>query len=163
MAAIPASHIADAQLLEADAIIELFTLTPTVGGTIYFKPGADATWQGQTYTGLPVTLTGVKKSADSNTQQPRLSIGTPDIDMSLFKPLVFDGYVDGATLVYMRVLLAHLLSNTNIKETKTYRVKRIEAYSRSQIVLGLSTSSDAMQFTIPNLQYYPPDFPAVMT
>lgn len=162
MAIIPASHIDDSQLLEADGIIELFTLTPRIGGTLHFKPGADATWQGNAYVGLPCSISGMRKSSENSSQQPRLTIGTPDIDLSIFKPLVFDGYADGATVVYMRVLLAHLIANSNIKESNSFRVKRIESYSRSQIVLGLSTASDAMQFTIPNVQYYPPDFPAVM-
>jgi phage-related protein len=160
--AIPATHIADAQLLNADGLIELFKLQPTSGGTVYFKPGADAQWQGQTYTGLPCSLSGLKKSSDNSSSQPRLTIGTTNIDLSAFKPLVHDGYLDGATFVYYRVLLTHLVSNTNIADVKTYRVKRIVSYSRSQLLLDLSSSSDAMQFTIPNLQYYPPAFPAVM-
>lgn len=162
MSQIPATHIDDGQKLQADGIIELFQLAPNGGGTLYFKPEADATWQSHLYTGLPCAITGIKKSSDTTSNQPRLTIGQPNLDLSAFKPLIHDGYVDGATLTYRRILLAHLVANSNIAEVMTFRVKRVESYSRSQIILGLSTSSDAMQFTLPNLQFYPPAFPAVM-
>lgn len=162
MTAIPATHIADAQLLDADGVIELFKIQPTSGGVVYLKPGADATWQGNTYTGFPCTLSGLKRTTESSSMQPRFSMGQPNIDLSAFKPLVHDGYLDGATFTYYRVLLTHILSNTNIADIKIFRIKRVVTYSRTQIVLDLSSAADAMQFTLPNLQYYPPAFPAVM-
>lgn len=162
MTAIPATHITDAQQLDADGVIELFKIVPIAGGTVYIKPGADATWQGQTWTGMPCSLTGLKKTTEAATMQPRFTVGQPDINLSAFKPLVHDGYLDGATFTYYRVLLTHIVSNTNIADTRIFRIKRIVSYSRSQIIADLSSSADAMQFTIPNLQYYPPAFPAVM-
>lgn len=160
--AIPATHIADAQLLDADGVVELFKIQPLSGGTVYIKPGNDATWQGQVWAGLPCGISGLKRTTESSSMQPRFSLGQPNIDLSAFKPLVHDGYLDGATFTYYRVLLTHLLTNTNISDIKIFRIKRVVTYSRSQIMLDLSSASDAMMFTLPNLQYYPPAFPAVM-
>lgn len=162
MVSIPLSHVEDSQKLVADGLIDLFEITPTSGGTLYFKPDNTMTWLGNQYLGIPCGLTGLKKSAETVSSQPRLTIGQENIDLSIFKPLVFDGHLDGAILVYKEVLLDHVIANSDIKRTMVFRVKRVEGYSRTKITLGLSTASDAMSFTLPNLQYYPPDFPAVM-
>lgn len=158
----PATHIDDAMKLEADGIVDLFELQPMIGGTIYFKPDNNVTWQGDAYVGIPMSLTGLNKSVDRVADQPRLVIGNEDIDLSIFKPLLFDGGLEGGTLVHRRVLLAHVIADTNISQDMVYRIKRPESYSRSKITIALSSASDAMNFTLPNKQYYPPAFPAVM-
>lgn len=162
MTDIPASHITDSQLLSADGIVDLYELTPLVGGTLYFKPDNTVTWLGNQYFGLPCAISGLDMSADKAASQPKLQIGQDNIDLSIFKPLVHDGYADGADLVYRRILLTNLLANANICEIRHFRVKRVESYSRASISLQLSTASDAITFTLPRQQYYPPAFPAVM-
>lgn len=163
MTSIPTEHIVDSQLLVADAEIDLFQLTPLDGsGTIFFKPDNEVTWRGQLYEGLPMAFTGLKKSVDNGTLQPKLTIGDGAVDLSPFKPLVYDGYLDGATVVHIHLLLDNLVNNRNIREEREYRVKRVPSYSRRSIELQLSTSSDALGFTLPHRQYYPPAFPAVM-
>lgn len=161
MTTIPASHITDAQKLEADGIVELFELSPISGGTLYFKRGNTQTWQGNEYVGLPCGLSDWKQSAEKVAVQPRLTIGEENIDLSIFKPLLFDGTVDGAAVIYRRVLLDHIIANSPISQIAHFRVKRVESYSRSRVILGLSSASDSINFTLPNLQYFPPAYPAV--
>lgn len=159
---IPKEHIVDAHKLVADAEVDLFQLTPLDGsGTIYFKPDNDVDWQGHTYEGLPLSFTGFKKTAEGGSFSPRLVIGDGAVDLSPFKPLVYDGWLDGATLVHIHLLLDNLITNRNIREQRIYRIKRVPGYSRMSIELQLATSSDALGFTIPHRQYYPPAFPAV--
>jgi phage-related protein len=162
MAEIPAEHIQDSHKLVADGRVELFELTPSGGsGTIYFKADNTVTWRGHEYVGLPLTITGERKSADQGLTMPRLQVGSPDSNLSLFKPLVYDGYLDNAIVVKQTVLLDNLINNRLIREFMIYRVKRVERYSRTQILMQLATLSDSLGFNLPYRQYLPPAFPSV--
>lgn len=162
MAEIPLEHIQDSHKLIADARIDLFELTPSGGtGVIRFKNDNDIDWRGNTYSGLPVALTGEKKSADTGLSMPKMQIGQPNIDLSAFKALVYDGYLDNAIIVKQTVLLDNILNNRLICEMTMYRVKRVEQYSRTQIGLQLATLSDSLGFSLPYRQFLPPAFPSV--
>lgn len=159
---IPIEHINDSQKLQADGEIDLFELTPALGsGTIYFKDGNPVTWRSQLYEGLPVTFTGHKQSAENPSAKPNMMIGQPDVDISAFKPLVFDGGLDGATIMRTHILLDDMINNRLIRNNFYYRVKRVESYGRSRISLQLAALSDSLNFSIPFKQYLPPGFPAV--
>ena len=159
---IPTANVQEAQKLSADAEIDLYQLTPLDGsGVIYFKADAPLTWIGQLYVGLPLTVSGEQDSSDQPTEQPKMVIGQPNIDLSVFKPLIYDGGLDGAVILRLRGLLGNFMAGLNLVETKTFRVKRVDGYSRSRIELTLAPSSDALDFTLPNRTYIPPDFPAI--
>lgn len=158
---LPASHITDAQKLIADAEVNLYQLYPLSGGTIYFKNDNDVTWLGNTYEGLPISLSGEKWSSDTSTPTPRLVIGQDNIDLLPFKGLIHDGYLEGARLVRYTVLLANLTANLNFKQVTNFRIKRVESYSRTKITLVLSTASGATNQSYPFRQYVPPAFPWV--
>lgn len=161
MTTIPVEHIQDSHQLIGDGIVQLFELTPSGGsGVVRFKNDNDVTWRGNLYTGLPLQLTGEKKT-DTGLSMPKLQIGQPNIDLSSFKGLVFDGYLDNATVVKITILLDNLVNNRLIRELETYRVKRVEQYSRTQIVMQLATLSDSLGFSLPYRQYLPPAFPSV--
>lgn len=161
MTAIPASHIADSHKLVADGRVDLFTLTPPAGGTVRFKQDNDQIWQGNLFTGIPMQLTGERRTADAGFIMPKLQIGQENVDLSMFKALVYDGYLDNATVIRQTVLLTNIIANQPIFEQMVYRIKRVEQYSRSQIVLALATLSDSLGFELPYRQYLPPAFPSV--
>lgn len=162
MGALPPEHIADSQLILADGRIDLFEMTPSGGtGVIRFKNDNDVTWRGNLYTGVPLTLTGEKKTSDVGLSMPKLQIGQANVDLSLFKGLVYDGYLDNAIIVRMTVLLDNIINNRLIREVNTYRVKRVEQYGRSQILMQLATLSDSLGFSLPYRQFLPPAFPSV--
>lgn len=162
MTQVPVEHIADSHKLIADGRVTLFELTPSGGGgTVRFKPDNTVTWRGNVYTGLPIAVTGEKKSSDSGLSMPKMVIGQPDIDLSLFKPLIYDGYLDNAVIIRYTVLLEHVIANLLIREVSTFRVKRVEEYSRSRVSLQLATISDSLGFQMPYRSYLPPDFPSV--
>lgn len=157
----PVSHITDALTLQgADAKIALFELSPTSGGTIYFTPDNEQTWLGRTYEAIPCSLTGEEFDLEK-TPEPQLRIGQENLDLLPFKGLVFDGHLEGATLVRKEVLLDNLLNNRDIKQTSYFRVKRVGEYSRIAISLILSSYSSATRQTVPFRQYLPPEFPYV--
>jgi phage-related protein len=162
VADIPLEHIQDSHKLIADARIDLFELTPSGGtGVIRFKNDNDIDWRGNTYTGMPCSMTGEKKSADTGLSMPKLQIGQANVDLSQFKALVYDGYLDNAIIVKQTVLLDNILNNRLIREMTVYRVKRVEQYSNTQIGLQLATLSDSLGFSLPYRQFLPPAFPSV--
>lgn len=161
MSNIPIEHIQDGQKLVADGEIDLFELTPKGGGTVYFKNDNEATWQGHLYEGLPVSFTGVKKTATGGALAPKLTIGDNTVDLSPFKPLIFDGWLDNADIRHVHLLLDSLLLDRPIFEERFYRVKRVEEYQRMWISMQLATASDFLGSTLPRRQYHPPAFPSV--
>lgn len=162
MTTIPASHISDAHSLSADAEIDLFELTPA-GSTakLYFKADNPVTWQGNLYNGMPLVFTEDSKTTTAGSSLAKLAIGQENIDLSAFKPLVFDGSLDGARIIRRHLLLDDLVNNRNVCAVYNYRVRRVESYSRSNVNLQLAPWSGGMKFSMPFRQYLPPAFPAV--
>ncbi len=162
MSDLPIEHVADSLKLTADAVIELFELTSLAGGTLRFKNDNDVTWRGNVYTGLPVSFTNMDMTAQGASTKPRMTVGEVNRDFSVFKPLVADGLLEGAVVVYTRILLTQLLANSLVRETKIFSIKKVTGYSRSQVSFELATASDGLRFTIPHRQILPPAFPAVL-
>lgn len=162
MANIPAAHIEDAHQLTADGEIFLYELTPTVGGTIYFKADNPVTWRGNTYEGVPLNFSGESRSSETGSSRPTLVIGDTNIDLGALKPLLFDGYVDGAMLIRRRILRAQIEGNIPGSEDHYYKVRHPSDYGRSSISLELARAADSLDFSFPFHQYYAPDFPAVI-
>lgn len=158
---VPYSQVVDAHKLDADGMVSLFKIEPIAGGVVYAKAGVEFTYLGTDYEGLPVQVTGEKWTADTSTPTPRFLIGQEDLDLLPFKGLISDGYLDGAKITRYQVLLTDMLENINSKRTTVFRVKRVESYGRTKIVLLLSTFSGAISQTYPFRQYTPPDFPWV--
>lgn len=162
MANIPIEHVRDSQSLIGDGYVELFELTPAGGtGLVRFKADNDVTYRGQVYTGMPLKQSGEKKTSDAGLSMPKLTIGDENSDLSAFKPLVYDGFLDNAIIVKKTILLDNLINNRLIFETDTYRVKRVEEYGRTRISLQLATQSDSLGFNMPFRQYLPPAYPSV--
>lgn len=156
----PVNLIEDALSLTGDGLVDLYELNPVSGGSVFFKADNDITWLGDEYMGLPCTLTGEERDTEK-TAQPQMTIGQENLDLLPFKALVHDGYLDGASLTRRRVKVDDLVANLNIKQVQTYRVKRVENYSRTHITLSLATFSGAITQVIPFRQYVPPAYPYV--
>lgn len=162
VSSIPIEHVKDAHKLNADGLVDLFQLTPNDGsGTIFFKGDNPVTWQGDNYEGLPISFAGLKQSTDGSALQPKLTIGDGTVNLSPFKPLVYDGYLDGGLVLHIEVLLDNLINDRNIRRERLYRVKRVPSYGILTVEMQLATASDALGYTLPHRQYYPPAFPAV--
>ena len=159
----PIQHQTDAQLLQADGLVDLFQMTllgdPTTT-TVYFKDGPSVTWQGNTYQGMACKLSGVKRSSSQEKTRPTLIAMNPG---GIFNTFAFQGYFEGSTLIQNRVLLANLTSNTNIADVKYWRVSRVFGIITNQsISFELRAFSDGPAFVIPARQYTPDNgFPFV--
>jgi phage-related protein len=158
---IPDAHIRDAQKLDSDGLVSLYTLYPRAGGRLDFKDGPEITYQGILYESLPSKLSGQKWTTDGSDPTPRLIIGQPDFDLLPIKGLVHDGYLDGGTVIQKQVLLDDLLKDIAGFRESYFRIKRVESYNRVQLTLLLATASGASGQPFPNRQYTPPAFPWV--
>lgn len=158
---LPPSHISDALTLEgADGLVDLYELTPSIGtGTLHFKADNDVEWLGVVYTGVPMQMSGESNAAEGGNGDPQMTIGQPDIDLSMFKPLIRTGALDNAIITRKTVLLTDILANNDIKVTRTYRVGVVQRYSRSNINLLLRRFSAAKRVQLPVRQFLPPAFP----
>lgn len=157
----PEEHVIDAQSMSLDAEIVFYELFPVLGGVIRFKNDNDQEWMGELYKGIPLELSGEGRNSEQGMTQPSLTIGQPDIDLSAFKPLIANGGLDGARIDKHVVLLEHVLNDSNIKRTTTFRIKRVEKYSSTVISLVLATFSPAGPSNLPFRQFIPPAFPFV--
>lgn len=162
MSTLPVEHVTDGLKLTADGYVELFELTPVLGGVVRFKNDGDVTWRSNLYSGLPVSFTDMTMSAQGQATLPRMTIGELNRDLSFFKPLIADGLLEGATVVYTRILLTNLLANSLIRESRVFTIKKITGYGRAQLSFQMATASDGLRFTIPHRQILPPGFPAVL-
>jgi lambda family phage minor tail protein L len=158
----PASHVEEAQKLTADALVDLFEITPvgTSSPTVVrFRDGPQVTWQANVYESMAVRLMGYQVSADGGKSRPTLTIANP---AGLFNSFVFAGYLDGAQVVRRRVLRQHLETNVNLSDPNFWYVARIKEVVAGQgITMELRSLSDGPDLVIPARKFMSPEFPFV--
>lgn len=152
----PITHLTQAQSLTADGIVELFEITllgaPTLT-KVFFKDGATATWQANTYQSMACKLSGVKRSASEEKTRPTLVVMNP---VGVFNSFAFNGYFEGSTLIHSRVLQPDLVANANIADVRYWRVSRVFGMMSNQSVsFELRAFADGPAFMIPARQYLP--------
>lgn len=156
---IPSSHIVDAQKLEADGIVELFRLAIYGGQFIRFKRDKTGTWQGNSYSGVALQMTGSGSYADQQVARPKLAVQNPD---SIFSPSINQGLLERAILTRYRILKADYDANINIYVSQVWYVGRVTALTKHFFSVELRALGDNANFTIPGKTFSPPDFPSVM-
>lgn len=156
----PASHLIESQLLTADGEVDLFKLVVNVGGAImYFKNDDTVTWQGNTYTGMAVRMTGDTISADGEESRPTVQIMNP---FGVFNDAVMTGKIEKSIITRSRVLRRHIDNNSNIKQQRMWYVGRVkELISGQSVTLELRSMTEGPNFQIPVRMYIPPEFPTV--
>lgn len=154
----PVEHVTDSQQLVADAYVDLFHIITTDGSHIYLKANNDATWQGDTYEGIGIRLTGVGQSADEEASRPQLQVANP---MGIFSAFVVQKRLDNATVIRYRVLKTHLDSNANIFRQQSWRVTRVVNMDDTSLTVEMRGQLDGPNFVAPARMYMPPNFPTV--
>lgn len=156
---IPGQHIEDAQLLDADAYIDLFQITLSDRTTtLYFKMNTEATWQGNTYESNAIKIDGVGKYADDEVARPKLSLFNPE---GVYSSLVDGGLLDAATIVRYRVLKYDVDNDRPIYRRQQWKVSRIASIVGNAIILELRDLMDGQIFSVPGRMFIPPEFPTV--
>ena len=155
----PVSHIEEALKLEADAPIDLFTVTLRGGTIIRFRNGASVTWQGHLYEGLACEMSGEGLSADDEKNRPALTVLNPD---KIFGSFAAEGLLDMAIVVRRRVMQQHLLADTGLSQQRIWLLGRITLVTSQVIRVELRSPIDMPAWKTPNSFYMPPEYPFVV-
>lgn len=156
----PVSHLEEAQLLTADAPVDLYKMVVNVGGAIFrFKNNDTVTWQGDQFTGMAIRMTGDTQSADGEESRPTIQIMNP---LGIFNDAIMTGKVEKSIITRYRVLRRHIDNDSNIKQQRMWYVGRVkELISGQSVTLELRSMTEGPNFQIPVRMYIPPEFPTV--
>ena len=155
---IPQSHITDSQGLIGDAEIEMYQIDLSGGSSLFLTPDYTRTWNGHTWDGCAIKLTGEGTFSNDQVAKPRLQIQNPD---GLYSQLVSQGSLNKALVTRYRVLLSDLNDNVPIYVSNIWQVNRIASLNKLIVDAELRGLSDATNFIIPADTYQPPNYPAV--
>jgi lambda family phage minor tail protein L len=149
----PTSHVAEAQKLQADAFVDLFTINFHGTSTIYrFRNGATVTWQGNVFEELAVQLSGDQRNADGSNTRPKLSVVNPQKVLGAFAAA---GYFDLALVTRYRLLQQDLLNNVNIFQQRVWIVGKVNAVTSQTLELELRDTTDNPAWKTPRRTYSP--------
>lgn len=156
---IPASHMEDAHKLEADGYVYLFEITLVDNSArLYLKMDNDVTWQGNSYQGTGVKITGVAQYADSEASRPTLMLFNPE---RVFSSLVEQGLLEGASVVRYKILKQHLDADLPVYRHQKWRITRVAGLRGDVITCEMRDMLDGQNFLVPGRMFIPPDFPTV--
>lgn len=155
----PVSHIEEALKLEADAAIDLFTITLRGGTILRFRNGPSITWQGHLYEGLASELSGEGLSAEDEKNRPTLTVLNPE---KLFGSFAAEGLLDLALVVRRRVMQRHLLDDVGLSQQRIWILGRIVLVNSQVIRVELRSPLDMPAWKTPNSFYMPPEYPFVV-
>lgn len=164
---LPIEHIEDALTLTGSAYRNFFEIQLYPSGFLYLTPEATTTWQGKTYENWGMKLSGVARSSDDATARPKLGIANFTYDENqvpikgVFSALHGQNAIEGATVIWRKVLIQHVDSDTDVKQERRWRVSRIASETPTLIMLELRNTLDGPRFTIPARKFLPPEFPQV--
>lgn len=153
----PASHLEESLKLTADALVDLFSIQlVTKPVTIRVKNDNTVTWQGNTYEGWPIQLSGDKMTADGEESRPSLIFANP---YGAFNRFAQDGDLERATVIRRRVLREALEQDVGIFQQHMWYVSRVrEVKSGEAITLELKQLTEGPLFKLPVRKYMPPEF-----
>ena len=156
----PSQHVAEAQKLTADALVDLYEITLNDGTTnLRFTNGKAVTWQTKTYEALACRLTGLQHSADGAKSRPLLTVMNPE---GVWNSFVHQGLLESASVVRRQVLRQYLESNVGVSDNNFWYVSRVKELIRNQgITFELRALTDGPDVKIPARKYLPPAFPFV--
>lgn len=155
---IPASHIDEAQKLNAQGYAELYRMDFHGGSTVYLKTDHTEAWNGNVWEGVALKLTGAGQYGSDQVARPKLELQNPN---GMFSPFVSEGVLDGALVTRFRVLYEDILANNPVYVSNVWQVTRVASLTKVSMALELRSFGDSPVFLIPSLTYSPPVFPVV--
>ena len=171
---IPETQLEDAQKLIADGIVQLYEIELANGTYLHLKQDNSVTWNGQTWTGIPILFEGYSTAQGDSYSRPTLSIANPDTVSDLdgnarstFSSLVLpvEGYPYGllnrAKVTRYLVLYEDLKANRAIYQKKEWIIWFIKTINRNLIQVELRNRMDGVNFDVPARMYIPPEFPFI--
>lgn len=156
------THIEEAMKLDADGYANLFSIRMFPAGEpevlLNFTPQKTVTWQGQTWSNMPIALTDYVRNTRGEMARPKMTIANPE---GVFSEYVHARWMDNAEVVRLRVLGQHLDADVNSYLKNTWKVRKVMNLSRVIAVFELGDILDGPSFVLPAKAYYPPDYPTV--
>lgn len=152
------THAEDAHSLEGDGIVELFEIYLLDGAGIFLKNNESVTWQGKSYEGIALQLSGVGQYSDEENARPNFVIANPE---GMFSTMVRDGALDGAFVYRYRVLRADLEADLAVYKLQGWRVRRVSSLTRHKITLEMRDQLDGQFFQTPARMFIPPEYKQV--
>jgi lambda family phage minor tail protein L len=152
------THAEDRVKLEADGIVDLFKIELRTGGVLRLKNNDDATWQGFTWEGVAINLSGVHSSSDGEMSRPTLVLANPQGVLSQY---IINGYLEKSVVKRIRVLRQNLDGNVNLFDQQSWFISRVASINRANVRFELRNPIDGPNFLCPYRMFLPPDFPAV--
>lgn len=157
-----ASVDSTAQKLDADAIVDLYTLdTSTIGGTLVLRWVAGTLgsnpvyYQGNAYTSAPVQADGFEWNGRGALPQPRIRVG--NVFGSVTSLLITYNDLVGATVTRLRTFAKHLDGQPEADSgahwpPEVYRVERKSGHNKMVVEWELSASIDQEGKMLPGRQ-----------
>lgn len=145
--------------LSADGIVELFEITLAGGaGTLYLKSNNTVTWQGHTWEGIAIQLTGYGNTSEEELSRPSLSIANPNGILSQY---IINGHLEKSLVKRKRVLLEHITGNQNIFQQQSWYISRVTQINKTIASFELRNPIDGPNILCPARMFIPPEFPGV--
>lgn len=155
---VPASHLAEAQKLSADGLVDLFEIHLNPSGILNLKLDNTVTWQGKTWEGTGIKMGTTSKSAGDEASRPTMQILNYN---GLFSSFVQQGVFEKAMIFRYRVLKQHIDADANIFHRQFWIVSRVAGLKKEGIQLELRAPTDGPFFVVPARMFIPPEFPTV--
>lgn len=155
----PIDHRREAQKLTADALVDLFEIIIPNQAVVCFTDADTREWQGKLYESWAFKLTTVARNADGERSRPKLTVVNPE---GVFNPWIFNGTLEGCTVIRRRVLRQHYETDVAIQEVQMWYISRVmEVVPGQTITFELRSLSDGPDALLPARMFTPPDFPFV--
>ena len=157
---IPAGMKSTAQNLAPDAVVSLYRLvmSNTSPVTVYFCPNQEITWQGNTFSEIPCTMSQMEMDANGRANRPKFTFVNPG---GVFTSPIQEGWLNNAALTRYRMLKADLDANVNAALTEKFFITKILSLNKDMCSVELRDVFDGHLFKLPARAYYPPEFPHV--
>lgn len=158
---LPVEHIEENQKLEGSGYADLFRIVLRSGAEIYLKNNDSMDWNGNTYEGTAIKLTGVANHADEQVARPNLQVLNPG---KIFNPIIRDGDLDRATVIRYRIRRSNgtVIDTTLAKaQVMSWTIMRVVSLDEPFVSFELRDQLDGPNFTVPARQFIPPEFPLV--
>lgn len=152
------AFVQEALKLNSEGYVELIEMyLPAVNESYYlrFTNQADIEWNGHTWEGIGIQITGINVAGAGEVNRPTLQVMNP---AGIFSAYIAQGKLNRGTVTRYRVLARHARSGQVISLRQIWKIGRTIALNRDTVSLELKSFMDGHAFTIPARQFFPPEF-----
>lgn len=143
--------------LTGDGYVDLFQIQLYTGAVIYLKANETVKWQGHTWEGYPIMLTGYEINTEK-LSRPIMRVVNPE---GVFSSIFISGDLEKAKVTRYRVLRKHIDEDKPIYQLCSWILWQVKSITKNYAEFELRNPMDGNNFITPGRQYLPPEFPSV--